>query len=94
MTEPYGPQAATRADAARATGRTAATLADPSASLAEREHAAEVKQAAYESYWHAHGKLAYGQPSAREGLIREHAQHGHGQIRALELERGDFEAGS
>jgi len=82
VTATYGPEAATRADAARATMRTVAVNADPTATAADRERAAEAEMAAHESYWHAHGKPAYAQPSARQVLVREHT------------ERGDFEAGS
>jgi len=81
MSTTYGPQPASRADAARATWRTAAAIADPDASLTDREAAAEREMAAYESYWHAHGVPAYAGRGAREGLAREAA------------ERGDFEAG-
>jgi hypothetical protein len=49
--------------------------------------------AAYESYWHAHGVPAYAQASARQGLIREHADRGHAGIATAEAERGDPEAG-
>ena len=45
--------------------------------------------AAYESYWHAHGVPAYAQASARQGLIREHADRGHAGIALAEAERGD-----
>ena len=82
MSTTYGPQPASRADAARATWRTAAAIADPDASLTDREAAAEREMAAYESYWHAHGVPAYAGRSAREGLIREHAARGLAQIGA------------
>ena len=39
MSTTYGPQPASRADAARATWRTAAAIADPDASLTDREAA-------------------------------------------------------
>ena len=81
MTAAYGPAAATRADASRATIRTAAVNADPTASLAAREAAAEQEMAAYESFWHAHGVPAYAGRSAREAFAHEAA------------ERGDREAG-
>jgi hypothetical protein len=91
----YGPEAATRADAARATIQTAAVNADPAASGADREAAAEREMAAYESFWHANGIPAYAAGGARQGLVREHAGHGHAQIAAVQqAERGDFEAGS
>jgi hypothetical protein len=61
--------------------RTAAVSADPAASLAAREAAAEQEMAAYESFWHAHGVPAYAGQRARECLAREAA------------ERGDLEAG-
>lgn len=93
MSTAYGPKAATRADAARASMRTAAVNADRTATAADREAAAEREMAAYESFWHAHGVPAYAQPSARQGLVREHADRGHTEIRAAEAERGDFEAG-
>ena len=94
MRTPYGPRAATRSDASRATMRTAAVNADRTATVADREAAAEAEMAAYESYWHAHGVPAYAEHSARQGLIREHADRGHAELRAAEAERGDFEAGS
>jgi hypothetical protein len=59
MSTTYGPQPATRADAARATWRTAAAIADPDASLTDRQQAAEQEMAAYESYWHEHGHPAW-----------------------------------
>ena len=77
----YGPAAATRADASRATMRTAAVNADPTASAADREQAAEAEMAAYESFWHAHGVPAYVGRSAREAFAHEAAG------------RGDLEAG-
>jgi hypothetical protein len=92
----YGPEAATRADANRATMRTAAVSADPAATAAEREQAAEQEMAAYESYWHAHGHPAYAEQTAREGLVREHAERGHLQIAAehqAEATNGGVEAG-
>jgi hypothetical protein len=61
MSRTYGPEAATRADAARASMRTAAVIADPAATAADREAAAEAEMAAYESYWHAHGVPAYAE---------------------------------
>ena len=93
MSTTYGPAAATQADAARESMRTAAVNADPAASAADREQAAAREMAAYESYWHAHGVPAYAQASARHGLIREHADCGQAGIRSAEAERGDFEAG-
>ena len=42
-----GPAAPTYSDLIWATGTTAATMADPSATLAQREAAAEAEQAAY-----------------------------------------------
>ena len=59
MTVTYGPEAATRADAARASMRTARVNADPAATAADREAAATAEMGAYESYWHAHGIPAY-----------------------------------
>ena len=76
----YGPTVATRADAARASMRTATVNADRTATAADREQAAEAEMGAYESYWHQHGVPAYAQPSAR--------------LSAMEADRGDFEAGS
>ena len=93
MSTTYGPGAATSADAARASMRTAAVNADRAATAADREAAAEREMAAYESYWHAHGVPAYATHSARQGLIREHADRGHAGIGAAEAERGDMEAG-
>ena len=55
MSTSYGPEAATRAHAARASMRTAAVNADRAATATDREAAAEREMAAYESYWHAHG---------------------------------------
>ena len=89
MSTTYGPQVATQADAARATMRTAAVNADPTATTADRAQAAEREMAAYESYWHAHGVPAYAETSARHGLFREHAGRG----RAAEPEYGDLEPG-
>ena len=66
----YGPQAATRADAARASMRTAAVNADRTATAADREAAAEREMAAYESYWHAHGAPAYA-PKGRDIMTIE-----------------------
>ena len=63
MSTAYGPQAATRADAARASMRTAAVNADRTATATDREAAAEREMAAYESYWHTYGVPAYVQPS-------------------------------
>ena len=94
MSTSYGPEAATRADAARASMRTAAVNADRAATATDREAAAEREMAAYESYWHAHGVPAYAQASARQGLIREHAERSQGEIRAAEPEYGDLEPGS
>jgi len=95
MSTTYGPEAATRADAARATMRTAIVNADRAATAAGREAAAEAEMAAYESYWHAHGIPAYAERSARENLAREHAERGQAQIGAgHQAEAGDFEAGS
>jgi hypothetical protein len=94
MSTTYGPEAATRADAARASMRTAAVNADRTATAADRERAAEAEMAAHESYWHAHGTPAYAQQSARLGLVREHADRGRDEITAAEAERGDMEAGS
>ena len=82
MSTTYGPAAATRADAARASMRTAAVNADPTASATDREQAAAREMAACESYWHAHGAPAYAQASARRGLIREPADCGLTQIGA------------
>ena len=94
MSSSYGPQAATRADADRATMLTAAVTADPGASLTDRQAAAEREMAAYESYWHADGVPAYAGRSAREGLVREHATRAQAQISAGHQADGDFEAGS
>lgn len=44
---------AAKAEYARATMHTAAVIADPSASLMDRYHAAEAEQAACEAYQHA-----------------------------------------
>jgi hypothetical protein len=93
MSTAYGPKAATRADAARASMRTATVNADRTATAADREAAAEREMAAYESYWHAHGVPAYAQTSASHGLIREHADRGRTKIRAAEPEYGDLEPG-
>ena len=82
MSTTYGPAAATQADAARASMRTAAVNADPTASAADREQAAAREMAAYESYWHEHGVPAYAETSARHGLVREHADRGLTQIGA------------
>jgi hypothetical protein len=60
-TTTYGPEAATRADAARTSMQTAAVNADPTATATDREQAAEAEMAAHESYWHAHGVPAYAQ---------------------------------
>jgi len=94
MSTSYGPEAATQADAARASMRTAAVNADRTATATDREAAAEREMAAYESYWHAHGVPAYAETSARHGLIREHAERSQGEIRAAEPEYGDLEPGS
>jgi uncharacterized protein YfaQ (DUF2300 family) len=72
----YGPKAATSTDASRATLRSAGTLADPAVSWNDRQAALEAEAAAYESYWQAHGRPAYAEHSAREGLVREHAGRG------------------
>jgi hypothetical protein len=40
---------------------TAAVNAGPTATATDREAAAELEMAAYESYWHAHGVPAYAQ---------------------------------
>ncbi len=93
MSTTYGPEAATQADAGWASMRTAAVNADRAATATDREAAAEREMAAYESYWHAHGVPAYAQHSARQGLIREHADRGHAGIAMAEAERGDPEAG-
>lgn len=93
MSITYGPGAATRADATRATILTAAVNTDPAATAADREAAAEAEMAAYESYWHQHGVPAYARTSARHGLVREHADRGLTEISTAEAERGDFEAG-
>ena len=61
MSITYGPEAATRADAARASMRTAAVNADPAATAADREQAAEAEMGAYESYLHERGVPAYAQ---------------------------------
>jgi hypothetical protein len=79
----YRPAAATRADAAWATMLTAAVNADPTATAADREQAAEAEMAAYESYWHAHGVPAYAQPRT-----------GRAEIRTAEAELSGHEAGS
>ena len=93
MSTTYGPEAATRLTLpGRRCG--AAVNADQAATAADREAAAEREMAAYESYWHAHGVPAYAEASARQGLIREHADRGHAGIGAAEAERGDMEAGS
>lgn len=60
----YGPVAATRADAARASMRTAAVNADPAATAADRKRAAEAEMGAYESYWRWHGVPAYADRAA------------------------------
>jgi hypothetical protein len=80
MSTTYGPEVATAADASRATMRSAATLADPAASWDDRQTALEAEAAAYDTYWQAHGRPAYAEHSAREGLVREHAGRGHLQI--------------
>ena len=41
--------------------RTAAVLADPAATAADREQAADAEMGAYESYLHQHGVPAYAQ---------------------------------
>lgn len=61
MSATYGPVAASRADAARASLRTAAVNADPGATAADRERAAEAKMGAYESYLHQYGRPAYAE---------------------------------
>ena len=48
------------------------------------------------TYWQAHGRPAYAEHSARQGLVREHAGRGHLQIAAehqAEAEAGGYEAG-
>jgi hypothetical protein len=90
----YGPEVATSADADRATMHSAATLADPGASWDDRQTALEAEASAYESYWQAHGRPAYAEHTAREGLVREHAGRGHLQIAAgYQAEHGGPEAG-
>ena len=69
-TATYGPEAATRADAARASMRPPAVNADRTATAADREAAAEREMAAYESYWHAHGAPAYA-PKGRDIMTIE-----------------------
>ena len=63
-TTTYGPVAAARADAALASMRTAAVNANPAATAADREQAAEAEMGAYESYWRAHGVPAYADRAA------------------------------
>ena len=94
MSTTYGPEAATRPDADQASTHTAAVNADRTATAADRERAAEAEMAAHESYWHTHGVPAYAQTSARQGLIREHADRGRAEISTTEAEHGDLEAGS
>jgi len=102
MSTVFGPEAATRADAGRASMRTAAVNADRTATAADRAAAAEREMAAYESYWHANGVPAYAETSARQGLVREHADRGHAGFGWVmekvadrpPAERGDMEAGS
>jgi len=84
----YGPKAATQADAARASMRTATVNADRTATAADREQAAEAEMAAYESYWHAHSVPAYAETSARQGLVREHTARGHRDPRRRSRARG------
>jgi hypothetical protein len=87
---------ATQAEAARATMRRGATLADPSASWDDRQAALEAEAAAYQTYWQAHGHPAYAKHTARQGLIREHADRGLTQIGAehqAQAEHGGPEAG-
>jgi truncated hemoglobin YjbI len=96
MSTSYGPDVATVADASRATMHSAATLADPSASRDDRQAALEAEIGAYESYWQAHGHPAYAEHTARQGLIREHADRGLSQIGAehqAQAEHGGPEAG-
>lgn len=74
----------------------AATIADPSATGADRERPAGLEMAAYESYWRAHGHPAYAENSAREGLVREHAERGLALIGAeyqAQAKNGGPEAG-
>jgi hypothetical protein len=52
--------AAAKAGYARATLHTAAVIADPSATLMDRLHAAEAEQAACEAYWQAEPELEAG----------------------------------
>jgi hypothetical protein len=87
---------ATGADATRATMRSAATIADPSASWGDRQAALEAEAAAYSTYWQAHGHPAYAEHTAREGLVREHADRGLAVIAAehqAQAEHGGREAG-
>jgi hypothetical protein len=96
MSTTYGPEVATPADASRATMHSAATLADPAARWDDRQAALESEAAAYDTYWQAHGRPAYAEHSAREGLVREHAERGHLQIAAehqAQAEHGGYEAG-
>jgi hypothetical protein len=76
--------------------RSAGTLADPAASWGDRQAALEAEAAAYQTYWQAHGHPAYAEHTARQGLVREHAERGHLQIAAehqAQAERGGPEAG-
>ena len=59
MSAVYGPAPASRADAGRATARTAAVMADPAATMAGRQAAAEAEMAVYQSYERAYGQPAY-----------------------------------
>ena len=52
-----------KADYARATMHTAAVIADPSASLMDRYHAAEAEEAACEAY-----RQAEAEPEAEAGI--------------------------
>ena len=76
MSAAYGPAAATQADAARASMRTAAVNADRTATAADREQAAEAEMAAYESLLARARRARLRRASARHGLIREHADRG------------------
>jgi hypothetical protein len=76
--------------------RSNATLADPVASWADRQEVLEAEAAAHETYWQAHGRPAYAEHTAREGLIREHADRGLTQIAAehqAQAQHGGPEAG-
>jgi hypothetical protein len=76
--------------------RSGATLADPSTSWDDRQAALEAEAAAHETYWQAHGRPAYAEHTAREGLTREHAHRGLSQIAVehqAQAEHGGREAG-